>query len=465
MSEPVRSRATETGLLLAGSGGLADEARASHEGRRALLLTRESDVDEMIALAQTMGLVIVETVLQRGEADPRTFLGSGRLEMIGDDLRAAAALPAHDWHGIDLVLVHHNLAPRQLVNIHDVLGVESWDRVRLLLELFTVHAASVEARTQVRIARLGADRAVLRELVSRETTGERAGWGAGGRHADRAVLEVVNREMASLRRRQARHTASRDERRRQRIRSGAFSVGLAGYTNAGKSSLFRALCGKEVLVQDKLFSTLETTVGRMQRGPRVLLVDTIGFIDRLPSSLLDAFGATLAESLECDLLLLLVDASDEPAEIARRLDTSRRELFDRIDADDFPMLLPILTKTDLASTTGLAEARRLIADLNLPVAIEVSSHTGEGIEDLRESILTHLHGKPVTLRIRPPSEATHRPLAALIAHCHEVGEVIHIETQDEASLVRLWMDEAGLGRLLAHHPAQVELAGPPKEPL
>lgn len=451
-----RARADASGTLLAGSGGLGDEAQASHEGRKAILLTRETDVAEFRALAETMGVEIVEVLHQAGQVDPRTFFGSGRLESAGTDLHASHALDRHPWHGVDLVLIHHNLSPRQLVNIHEALGVDCWDRVRLLLELFTQHAASVEARTQVRIARLSADRSVLRELVHQETTGERLGFGAGGRHAWRGVLETVNREMASLRRRQRRHAASRRERRRQRARSGALTVGLAGYTNAGKSSLFRAMCGKEVLVQDRLFSTLETTVGRMHKGPRVLLVDTIGFIGRLPSDLLDAFGATLAESLECDLLLLLVDASDTPEEIHRRLHTSRRELFERLDEDAFPLLQVVLTKADLADAEQLEAAREVVDGLALPEPIPVSSIEGTGIGALRERILSQLHGDPSEIEVLPPTEAAHDAVDAWLARCHDLGVVLdQRRTEGGGARFRLWAEAGALARLVDAAKGQV----------
>ena len=178
-----------------------------------------------------------------------------------------------------------------------------------MLALFTAHAASVEARTQVRIARLRSDRTVLRELISQETTGERAGYGGAGATGATEVLVALGREIeafvsafsgtpGAVRAAQAAH-AQRSENGRS-----------CGLHERRKSSLFRALSGKSVLVEDRLFSTLETTVGRMEASPRVLLADTIGFIDALPSETLEAFRATLAEALECDLLLLMADASD-----------------------------------------------------------------------------------------------------------------------------------------------------------
>ena len=192
----------------------------------------------------------------------------GDFQDVAEEL--ASVVKGHPWEGVDLVIVHTNATPRQLVGISDAVGAEIWDRVRLLLALFTSHASSVEARTQVRIAQLQSDRTVLRELANQQTTGERAGYGGGGVTALQSVLANINRELTNLRRRQKRHANAQREHRRQRARSGALTVGFVGYTNAGKSSLFKRLSGKEVLVEDQLFSTLETTVGRMEKSPRIL---------------------------------------------------------------------------------------------------------------------------------------------------------------------------------------------------
>ncbi len=445
--------------LLAGSGGLlSDDITLSHADRRAVLLTRDEDTAEFEALAATLGIEVVEVLHQSGSPDPRTHMGRGRLKIVGDEF--VSERRDHPWADVDLVLVHATLLPRQLVNIHDMLTVEVWDRVRLLLELFTKHAASVEARTQVRIARLAADRLVLRELVRRATTGERLGYGAGGRHGWRGVLETVNREMSSLRRRQQRHTSARKERRRQRMRSGALTIGLAGYTNAGKSSLFAALSGKEVLVKDRLFSTLETTIWRMQASPRLLLVDTIGFIEQLPSDLLDAFSATLMESLECDLLLLLADASDSPVEISRRLETCQRELADRMDIDDTPPYQIVLTKVDLIGDDARVSAHKSVIDLGMSCPLFVSSVTGEGLDELRQSILTRLHGTPNRLRLHPPTKEGEIPLSALIAELYERGLPVDSPEQmnNEAEAIELecWIDAASLGRMRHAHPRQID---------
>ena len=232
MDEPIQ--------VLAGTGGVAlGEARTDHEGRKAILLHRDGNPRELIALAETMGIEVIDVEYQKGTDDPRTYFGKGRLQDVADEI--ATAVEGHPWHGVDLVIIHSNASPRQLVNIHSTVQVEIWDRVRLLLSLFISHAGSVEARTQVRIAQLQADRSVLRELVNQQTTGERDGFGSGGKQAIQGVFTTVSRELTQLRKKQAKYAMARKERRRQRVRGGASTVGLAGYTNAGKSSLFLAI--------------------------------------------------------------------------------------------------------------------------------------------------------------------------------------------------------------------------------
>ncbi len=443
--------------VLAGAGGvLLGAARTDHAGRRAVLVVRgEEDTTEFTDLAKTMGIDLVDVVKQRGREDPRTYLGRGRLDEVGDVLRSAPH--GHAWHGVDLVLMHTNATPRQLVATSTVLGVEVWDRVRLLLALFTAHAASVEARTQVRIARLRSDRTVLRELISQETTGERAGYGGAGATGATEVLVALGREIEGLRKRLQRHARAQSERRRQRTRSGARTVGLAGYTNAGKSSLFRALSGKSVLVEDRLFSTLETTVGRMEASPRVLLADTIGFIDALPSETLEAFRATLAEALECDLLLLMADASDGGGELLRRLNTSIREVQDRLDEDEVEVMV-VLTKIDLIDAQQRKTVEDLVADIGLFNPHFVSAHTGEGMVALRDAILTRLHGPARVLRIAAPDE-DERPTAALEDAVRNAGLVLERRTSDDAVDLLLWCDGADLQRLMAQAPNRFSIIG------
>ncbi|MBS72638.1 MAG: GTPase HflX [Euryarchaeota archaeon] len=440
MDEPIQ--------ILAGTGGVAlGEARTNHEGRKAILLYRDGNPAELIGLAETMGIEIIELVNQKGRDDVKTYFGKGRLQDVADEL--SGSLSGHKWHGVDLVILHTNASPRQLVNIHENVQVEVWDRVRLLLSLFISHANSVEARTQVRIAQLQADRTVLRELANQQTTGERAGFGAGGKQAIQGVLTTVSRELTQLNKRQQKHARARKERRRQRIRGGAKTVGLAGYTNAGKSSLFLKLSGKEVLVEDKLFSTLETTVGRMEMSPRILLADTIGFIDELPSDLLDAFHATLDESLECDLLLLLVDSSDNIDELKRKLSTSRREIFDRMEALP-PKIKLVLTKSD--NMQDLEEALDYVNTIGMQDPIVISSHTEHGIADLRQCILESLYGGETSVYVADDENSTVSS-ESLISKIYNLG----IVTNRHGNELVIWCDRGELNRLISKSNGRISI--------
>lgn len=451
--------------VLAGAGGVAlGEARTNHEGRKAILLVRgDEDISEFCGLVSTMGIDIVETLSQPGQIDPRGYFGRGRLQDVGDEIKTKTT--NHPWHKVDLVLIHTNATPRQIVTISDTVQIEVWDRVRLLLSLFTSHANSLEARTQVRIARLLSDRTVLREVANQSTTGERAGFGGGGVTALQAILANVNRELVSLRKRQKKHANAQAERRKQRTRSGAMTVGLAGYTNAGKSSLFLKLSGKDVLVEDKLFSTLETTVGRMEASPRVLLADTIGFIDQLPNSTLDAFRATLAEALECDLLLLLVDANDELSELERKLATSQSEIFSRYLSNEDEItnntlteksLLVVLTKVELVEQDSLKEKAQLIEDLGFSRPMKVSSFSEYGLPKLQDTILMRLFGPPVELILHP--SLTGRAIEGYVSDVYEAGLVTSSkENSDGTFSVHVWIQSQSLAKLLSHSKGRIEV--------
>jgi GTP-binding protein HflX len=434
--------------ILAGAGGVGlGESRTDHSGRKAILLVREGDTSELSALAATMGIEIIEEIYQSGSPDARGFFGKGRLQDVGDDV--SSIVDGHPWKGVDLVIIHSNATARQLVTIHNVIGIEIWDRVRLLLALFTSHASSVEARTQVRLAQLQADRTILREVANQQTSGERAGFGGGGQQALQGVISTVSREIAQLGKRRAKHARARTERRRQRRRGGAKTVGLAGYTNAGKSSLFRALSGKEVLVEDKLFSTLETTVGRMVASPRILLADTIGFIDELPSDLLDAFNATLDEALKCDLLLLLADSSDDEVELRRKLTTSQREIFERT-GDDILEMIVVLTKTDNCGDLDTCEA--IIKSLSLPDPAHVSCHTGEGMDILRDKILQSLYGEKRTIVISDGG-VRERAVESLISEVYGLGIVV----DKDANEMTIWCDLSELTKLISKTKGRISL--------
>ena len=448
--------------VIAGAAGVAiGEGRTNHEGRRALLLIRgQEDSSEFESLVKTMGITIVEVIYQPGKQDPKSFFGKGRLQDIADELRLRVA--NHPWQGIDLVLIHTNATPRQLVSVSDVTNVEVWDRVRLLLSLFTAHANSLEARTQVRIARLQSDRTVLRELANQTTTGERAGYGGGGVTALQSVITNINRELSSLRKRQTKHSKAQAERRRQRTRSGAVTVGIAGYTNAGKSSFFLKMSGKEVLVEDKLFSTLETTVGRLAVSPRILLADTIGFIDNLPNATLDAFRATLSEALECDMLMLLVDGTDTISELKRKVAATQREInaryFGETSIENFTerKVMCVLTKIEDITEEELEEKKSIIRSYGYSTPLAISVHQNIGLDELQGAMLEQLFGNPATINI--VNSPTGRNVEGYLADVYDAGMVINKDAQPNGDVeVDVWISQQSLARLLSNSLGRIEV--------
>lgn len=448
--------------VLAGAGGVAlGEARTNHEGRQALLLVRGAeDTTEFISLVQTMGITIVESIYQPGDQDAKGYFGKGRLQDISDELRLR--VDGHPWQKIDLVLIHTNATPRQLVAVSDATNVEVWDRVRLLLSLFTAHANSLEARTQVRIARLQSDRTVLRELANQTTTGERAGYGGGGVTALQAVIANVNRELTSLRKRQRKHSKAQAERRRQRTRSGAVTIGIAGYTNAGKSSFFLKMSGKEVLVEDKLFSTLETTVGRLAASPRVLLADTIGFIDNLPNATLDAFRATLSEALECDMLMVLVDATDSEDEFRRKISATQREINSRylgeedVDILDERKIMCVLTKIEGISETELMEKQAIVREHGYAQPLGISVHENIGLAELQDAMLTQLFGSPTSLQLTYSEVG--RSIEGYLSDVYDSGMIIDKHPQENGDMiVEVWINQQSLARLVSNSDGRIEV--------
>ena len=442
------------GNVIAGSGGvLLGEGRTNHEGRKALLLVRgDEDTSEYENLVSTMGIHIVEKMIQPGKVNPGSYFGGGRLKLIQETL----SIKSGAYKQVSLILLHTNATPRQLVAIDQILGIEVWDRVRLLLALFTSHASSVEARTQVRIAKLLADRTILREAVSVQTTGERAGYGGEGATALQAIISSLNRELTTLRKRLGKHSHSAALRREQRRKQGLNTVGLVGYTNAGKSSLFRALSGKKVLVEDKLFSTLEPTLGQMEKSPRILIADTIGFIDNIPNAALASFKSTFAEALESEIVLHLIDASDSLDEIRRKFMTTKNELNERLTEASFDQTfktMVVFTKIDRISAQHIAMVRQWIDDEQLHDVHFISSISHQGIDELRHSIFQNLFGSLQSIIVHLSSEGQgQKAVHALYSN----GYIVHRREHGEQMFLDIWISESELAKLFHQFPHTIE---------
>jgi GTP-binding protein HflX len=333
---------------------------------------------ELKELLRTAGVAIAgEATQQRPEPDPDRYFGRGRLEELKAQIAACDA---------NLVACDDELAPRQERNLEAALGVPVIDRTAVILDIFADHAHSAEGKLQVELAQLEYNMARMRGLwthLERLGAGRMDG-GIGTRGPGETQIETDRRlarnRIAALRRRLARLERNRGVMRARRERSSLPSVALAGYTNAGKSTLLNALTGAEVGVGDRLFHTLDpTTRGLELSGRDYLLTDTVGFIEKLPHQLVEAFKATLEETVLASLIVHVVDAS-ESEERLRRDVRAVDEVLEEIGAGDKPRLL-VLNKADRLDPGERDEVR-----LRHPEAALVSALRGDGLDELRERI-------------------------------------------------------------------------------
>jgi len=336
-------------------------------------LPEGDDLSELHELLRTAGVAVVgETVQHREHPHPNSYLGPGKLDEVKEDLRKADA---------NVVACDDELSPRQERNLEQLLGVPVVDRTAIILDIFAGHANSSEGKLQVELAQLEYNLARMRGLW---THLERLGGGIGTRGPGESQIETDRRlardRISALRRRLEHVQGSRAVMRAERERAHIPLIALAGYTNAGKSTLLNRMTGAEVGVRDRLFHTLDPTTRSLRiDGRPYLLTDTVGFIRKLPHQLVDAFGATLEETKIADLILHVVDASvdeDEMIEMLKAVD----DVLDEIGAGEQPRLL-VLNKAD-----ALDEDRRLEVGLRHPNAVLVSALTGGGIDELGERI-------------------------------------------------------------------------------
>ena len=379
MDRSRNGRASQTRYAAGGAGVSKPRAR-----QRALAIGvvdgREQDepLAELKELLRTAGVATAGVATQQRPApDPDRYFGRGRLDQLKSEIKASDA---------NLVACDDELAPRQERNLEAALGVPVIDRTAVILDIFADHAHSAEGKLQVELAQLEYNMARMRGLwthLERLGAGRMDG-GIGTRGPGESQIETDRRlardRISALRRRLTRLEQNRGVMRAQRDRSSLPRVALAGYTNAGKSTLLNALTGAEVGVGDRLFHTLDPTTRSFELSGRdFLITDTVGFIEKLPHQLVEAFKATLEETVLADLILQVSDAS-APEE---RLIADMRavdEVLEEIGAGETPRLL-VLNKADL-----LSDEERRDAQLRHPDAVLVSALEGEGLERLTERV-------------------------------------------------------------------------------
>jgi GTP-binding protein HflX len=386
-------------------------------------LDAENSLKELAALAETAGSQVMEGLIQRRDkADSATFIGSGKVIEVREAVVAT---------GADTVVCDGELSPAQLRTLEQKVKVKVIDRTALILDIFAQHAKSREGKAQVELAQMSY---MLPRLRGWGDSLSRQAGGIGGRGPGETKIETdrrrINDKMAKLRREIKEMKVSRDTKRSERRRNNIPSVAIAGYTNAGKSSLLNHLTGAGVLVENALFATLDPTVRKTQThdGRVYTLVDTVGFVRHLPHQLIEAFKSTLEEVSEADLIVHLVDgAHPDPMEQIRAV----REVIDDIGGGDIMEIIAI-NKADVAKPEVVMELLRRESN-----AYAISARTGYGVDNLIKAIEAALPKPKVEINVVIPFNR-----GDLVSAVHERGEIISEEYLPEGTKLHAMVDGA-----------------------
>ena len=383
----------------------------------------DNSLKELAALAETAGSEVMEGLIQRRDKpDSATFIGSGKVKEVREAVVAT---------GADTVVCDGELSPAQLRTLEQKVKVKVIDRTALILDIFAQHAKSREGKAQVELAQMSY---MLPRLRGWGDSLSRQAGGIGGRGPGETKIETdrrrINDKMAKLRREIKEMKTSRDTKRSERRRNNIPSVAIAGYTNAGKSSLLNHLTGAGVLVENALFATLDPTVRKTQTpdGRVYTLVDTVGFVRHLPHQLVEAFKSTLEEVSEADLIVHLVDGSHpDPMEQIRAV----REVIDEIGGGEIMEIIAI-NKADIAKPEVVMELLRKESN-----AYAISARTGYGVDTLVKAIEAALPKPKVEINVVIPFNR-----GDLVSAVHERGEIISEEYLPEGTKLHAMVDGA-----------------------
>jgi GTP-binding protein HflX len=392
----------------------------------------ENSLTELAALAETAGSLVLEGLIQRrGRPDAATFIGRGKVDELRDIVVTS---------GADTIICDGELSPSQLRNLEQQTKVKVVDRTALILDIFAQHAKSKEGKAQVELAQLQYLLPRLRgwgETLSRQSGGSGRGGGAGGgvglRGPGEKKLETdrrrINTRIARLRRDIKAMRTIRQTKRSRRSRNGVPAVAIAGYTNAGKSSLLNRLTSAGVLVEDALFATLDPTTRRAaaEDGRVYTLSDTVGFVRHLPHQIVEAFRSTLEEVAYADLVVHVVDGAhpDPEGQVS-----AVREVLGEVGADKIPELL-VVNKIDAADEETLLRLKRAWPD-----ALFASARSGIGIEELRAAIAQRLPRPSAELWILLPYDRSD-----LVAWIHRRGQVLDTRPAEDGTELHVRVDE------------------------
>ena len=394
--------------------------------KRGIIISLNNNTAELYDLVYSLDYQVHKTFIQnRKKPDGKYYIGKGLLAQLGDFVIE---------NNIELAIVNGALKPSQWFNMEKELGIPIYDRIRLILDIFADRAQRKEARLQVRLAQYQYERPYVKELIHQTRMGEHPGYMGGGEYPVDDYYEMIKKQIRRIKEDLQKIRQDRKTRRRTRRNSGFYLVSITGYTNAGKSSLLNVLTGEKVIVEEKLFSTLSTTTRRIQKysgkTPPILLTDTIGFIQDLPHWLIQSFHATLEEIALADVIVLVVDLSEDPDTIQEKTRVSLQELQ---EIGSSATIIMALNKSDLLTaheiTIKIQQLRKTGA-LRQYISVPISIDTGKNITQLVSVIQASLPS-PTRIHITLPGYSLHQ---AFISWLHDKAWIETVHYKNDVNL-------------------------------
>jgi GTP-binding protein HflX len=394
--------------------------------KKGIIISLNKDTAELHDLVYSLDYQVHKIFIQnREKPDGKYYIGKGLLAQLRDFVIE---------NNIELAIANGVLKPSQWFNMEKELGIQIYDRIRLILDIFADRAQRKEARLQVQLAQYQYERPYVKELIHQARMGEHPGYMSGGEYPVDDYYEMIKKQIRRIKEDLQKIRQDRKTRRRTRRHSGFYLVSITGYANAGKSSLMNALTGEKVIVEEKLFSTLSTTTRRIQKynGTTlpILLTDTVGFIQDLPHWLIQSFHATLEEISLADVIVLVVDLSENLSTIQEKIRVCLQELQ---EIGSSATIIMALNKCDLLTVpeiTTRIQQLRTTGDMEQYISVPISIKTKKNIEHLVSVIQASLPS-PTRIHISLPGDSMHQ---AFISWLHDKAWIESIHYENDVNL-------------------------------